>query len=138
MKVHLDDEVQRLGEALGRPIRSEHRWGDWLVVQRCLVCDEEVLTTIDDAEIDRAKLHARLFGHYDGHRCAREINVVFGSDEELDALYARTESESLRLAERAQDLAARGDELATRVERESDLLAVWARWLSREATERSA
>ena len=134
----LHAEARTLSDALGRPVRAELRWGSWRVIQRCLVCNEEVLSSFDGTSVPRDVLHAKLFGHYDGHRCARELNVVFSTDEELDALYARTESESLRLAERASALAAAADPLAVRAERESELLAIWASWLSREVTTRTA
>jgi hypothetical protein len=103
------------------------------VIQRCLVCHEEVISQFHGTSVDRGELRARLFADYDGHRCGRDLNL--GNDAELDALYARTESESLRLAEHAAGVT--DPELVARVERESELLAIWAQWLSREATERN-
>jgi hypothetical protein len=130
--VSLDAEIKDLTDKLGRPIRAEVRWGSWRIVQRCLVCDEEVVSVVEGDQ----PLRDTLFTDYDAHRCGRELNVLFGTDAELDALYARTESESLRLAERAAVVD--DAELRTRLERESELLAIWASWLSREATQRTA
>jgi len=134
MQVHLDAEARELSELLARPVRADGRWGVWHVVQRCLACNEEVISPFEDHLVDRDAMHATLFEHYDGHRCARDI--LFATDEELDELYARTESESLRLAEHASKL--NGHPLTARVERESELLAIWAMWLSRQATQRTA
>ena len=134
MQVRLDAEARALSELLARPVRAERRWGLWQVIQRCLACNEEVSSSFDSPVVDQSALHATLFDHYDGHRCARDI--LFGTDEELDELYARTESESLRLAEHAATL--KGHALTARVERESELLAIWAMWLSRQATQRTA
>ncbi|MBA3540337.1 MAG: hypothetical protein H0T79_12045 [Deltaproteobacteria bacterium] len=139
--VDLKAEVARLDAALERPfevavIGTIYKAQVWRVVQRCLVCEIELALTFDlppDATtVSAAWLHRQLFELYDLHRCDAP------STAELQALYERTERESIRIARRAAalELSERAASpgaigLFARAEREFVLLAELAASLDR-------
>lgn len=139
MIVSVASEVARIARALGRELACEQhpdRSGtQWRVVQRCPICGLTLVTYFETEgeTVEGARLHRELFALYDGHRC---VDARTPRDT-LQAMLARTDAESARIAARARELepteAALPDELNlfVRAEREFVVLAEWMTHLER-------
>lgn len=132
MNVTLVDEIARIARQLGRHATASRVGSSepkqYRVEQTCPICGLLLNTLFACPDpVDGAWLHRMVFSLYDDHRCVSKSTSV----ENLQAMLARTESESQRLAARASELATLEAEvpdeinLFVRAEREFVVLAEW-------------
>ena len=130
--VAIADEIARIAGHLGRAIVVTGASGptqSWRVVQVCPICRIELGTTFreDAPTISGRALHRTIFALYDMHRCVDDRTPA----DTLREMRTRTESESVRMAERAAALESIERDTPTsinlfaRAEREFVVLAEW-------------
>lgn len=105
-KFTLEDVIVHLSRLTERTMSVDRSTtGDAVIVQRCRACKEEVATRSGWDIADPASVARRVQHDYTTHVCKPiRGELDHFTDAELESMYQATEAESVRLAERADEI----------------------------------